>query len=308
MQPNPVLRRLGLSDHDRVAIIHADDIGMCHASNQAFADLCEAGAISSGSVMVPCPWFLEAAAYARAHPQADLGVHLTLTSEWETYRWGPISTRDPRSGLLDEQGCFYPWTPQAVEHADPAALQAESAAQVKRAFAAGIPLTHLDSHMDVSMDGRFVRGYLVLALEHRLPPLVFRGDEAGFRAQGYDPASAQAAVRTVQVLEAMGVPLLDGFGWMPLDQPHEQLAYAKSALDALPAGVSHFLLHPSVDTPELRAIAPDWQSRVSNYETFMSDALRAHIRDSGLHVIGYRALQQLMPEPAPVLEALNRFA
>jgi hypothetical protein len=107
MQPNPVLKQLGFSKDDRVVIIHTDDIGMCQASIDAFADMVDYGLISSGAVMVPCPWFLEAAAYARAHPQADLGVHLTRTSEWETYRWGPISTRDPASGLLDEQGFFH---------------------------------------------------------------------------------------------------------------------------------------------------------------------------------------------------------
>ena len=107
MQSNPVLKKLGFSNDDRVAIIHTDDIGMCQASVDAFADMVDYGLISSGAVMVPCPWFLEAAAYSTAHPQADLGVHLTLTSEWETYRWGPISTRDPASGLLDEQGFFH---------------------------------------------------------------------------------------------------------------------------------------------------------------------------------------------------------
>ena len=107
MNANPVLKKLGLSDTDRVAIIHTDDIGMCQASVDAFADLNQAGIISSGAVMVPCPWFLHAAEYARQHPQADLGIHLTLTSEWKTYRWGPISTRDPASGMIDEEGFFY---------------------------------------------------------------------------------------------------------------------------------------------------------------------------------------------------------
>ncbi len=90
MPPNPVLKKLGLANNDRVAIIHTDDIGMCQASVDAFADLNEAGIISSGAVMVPCPWFLHTASYARQHPGVDLGIHLTLTSEWKTYRWGPI--------------------------------------------------------------------------------------------------------------------------------------------------------------------------------------------------------------------------
>jgi hypothetical protein len=101
MDPNPVLRKLGFADDDRVVIIHADDIGMCQATMSAFADLVDFGLISSGAVMVPCPWFPQAAAYCRQHPLVDLGVHLTLTSEWDGYRWGPVSTRDPASGLID---------------------------------------------------------------------------------------------------------------------------------------------------------------------------------------------------------------
>ena len=107
MQPNPVLKKLGFSNDDRVIIIHTDDIGMCQASVDAFADLVDFGLISSGAVMVPCPWFLEAAKFAVAHPEADLGAHMTLTSEWETYRWGPVSTRDPETGLMDEEGFFH---------------------------------------------------------------------------------------------------------------------------------------------------------------------------------------------------------
>jgi predicted glycoside hydrolase/deacetylase ChbG (UPF0249 family) len=105
MQPNPILRRLGLADEDRAVIIHTDDIGMCLSSVTAFAELWEAGIISSGAVMVPCPWFLKAAAFSREHPEADLGVHSTLTCEYDVYRWGAVSTRDPRSGLTDE-GAF----------------------------------------------------------------------------------------------------------------------------------------------------------------------------------------------------------
>ena len=103
MKPNPALKKLGFSENERLVIIHVDDIGMCQASVAAFADLWDFGLVSSGAVMVPCPWFLEAAKYASQHPQADLGVHLTLNCEWDTYRWGPLSTCDPQTGLLDAQ-------------------------------------------------------------------------------------------------------------------------------------------------------------------------------------------------------------
>jgi predicted glycoside hydrolase/deacetylase ChbG (UPF0249 family) len=119
MNPNPLLKKPGLADDDRLVILHADDVGMCQASLTAFADLVEFGLVSSGATMVPCPWFPAVAAYCREHPGVDLGVHLTLTSEWDTYRWGPLSTRDPASGLLDGEGYFYRCSEGVQEHADP---------------------------------------------------------------------------------------------------------------------------------------------------------------------------------------------
>jgi predicted glycoside hydrolase/deacetylase ChbG (UPF0249 family) len=147
MPPNPVLRKLGLAENDRVVIIHADDVGMCQATLPAFAELVDFGLISSAAVMVPCPWFLAAAAFCREHPGVDVGVHSTLTSEWETYRWGPISTRDPNSGLLDAQGCFPRTSEEVQARAQPEAARTELEAQVKRAVEAGVDVTHIDTHM-----------------------------------------------------------------------------------------------------------------------------------------------------------------
>lgn len=305
MQPNPLLKRLGFSANDRVAILHCDDIGMCYSSVEAFADLHAYGLVSSGAVMVPCPWFLKAAEFARQHPEADLGVHLTTTAEWQTYRWGPISTRDPSSGLIDEQGYFYHYTAQAVAHNQPAAVQAEIEAQVARAIAAGMQPTHADTHMGTMGSAKFMPGYLRMAVAQHLPPMLMRLDAAGWQAAGLDAHSAAVAVHFSQALESLGMPLLDQIKGMPLNQPTGNLDIAKSLLRDLPAGITHFILHPSIDTPEIRAIAPDWQGRVANYEAFRSDELRAAVKDLGIHIIGYRALQTLMPQPEILAAALE---
>src|SRR5512137_627515 len=107
LRPNPTLEKLGFSSLDRVAIIHADDVGMCQASVQAYFDLWEYGTISSGAVMMPCPWAPAAAELCQNNPGMDMGVHATLTAEWDQYRWGPLSTRDPGSGLIDSSGFFH---------------------------------------------------------------------------------------------------------------------------------------------------------------------------------------------------------
>ena len=117
MKANPVLRKLGLAESDRVAIIHTDDIGMCQASLAAFADLAGFGLVSSGATMVPCAWFPALADYCRRHPGVDMGVHTDLTCEWDTYRWGPLSTRDPASGLLDDEGYFHRRSEDVQAHA-----------------------------------------------------------------------------------------------------------------------------------------------------------------------------------------------
>lgn len=303
MQPNPVLRRLGFSDTDRVAIIHTDDIGMCLASVKAFADLWEFGLISSGAVMVPCPWFLKAAEYAREHPQADLGVHITLTSEWKHYRWGPISTRDPQSGMVDEEGYFYHGTGPAREHGDSDYVLREMDAQVERAKAMGMQPTHMDTHMGTVAHPKFIRGYLQTAIKHRLPPMIFRMDEAGWMAEGLDAETTRMVIMVTRMLEEMGMPLMDRIGRLHLHLPDQRLAYAKETFAALLPGITHFIIHPSVDTSELREITPDWRARVADYQTFLSEDLRETVRSLGIQVIGYRQLQALMPDPS-VLAAL----
>ena len=294
MDPNPVLGKLGFADDDRVVIIHADDVGMCQASVAAFADLVEFGLVSSGAVMVPCPWFLEAAAYCRQHPEADVGVHSTLTSEWETYRWGPISTRDPASGLLDAQGCLHRTTQAIHEHGRPEAVEVELQAQLARALAAGIDVTHLDTHMGAVAHPKFMLGYVQLAVARGLPPLMLRLDEAGWRAVGLDAQAAAYAAELVCKWEAEGLPLLDNLAGLPLDRPDDRVAQAKTVLGGLPAGLTHLIIHPATDTPELRAITPDAAGRVADYQAFSSAELRNYVRNLGLQVIGYRALRELM--------------
>ncbi|MEP7191057.1 MAG: polysaccharide deacetylase family protein [Roseiflexaceae bacterium] len=295
MTPNPALRRLGFADSDRVAIIHADDIGMCQASVTAFADLTGFGLVSSGAVMVPCAWFPAAAVGSRAKPDADLGVHLTLTCEWDAYRWGPISTRDPESGMIDAEGYFYRSTELAQANGRPEAVAIELAAQIERALAAGMRPTHVDTHMGSVFSAAFLPAYLDVARRYRLAPMFFRDDEAGWQARGADAETAIIMAQLSRQLEDAGVPLIDNIAMMPLDAPDDRIGQAKRMFETLPPGLTHFILHPSHDTPELRALAADWPSRVADLQAFMSEELRTHVRDIGVQVIGYRALQELMP-------------
>lgn len=293
---NSLLKALGLSEHDRAVLIHTDDIGMCHASLAAYADLAAVGIISSGSVMVPCPWFQATAHFCREHPAiVDMGVHITLTSEWHSgYRWGPVSTRDPASGLLDDAG-YLPTTSEAVQrHASPEAVRAEVFAQVERALAAGIDVTHIDSHMGTVFFPGFLESYLEVARRYSIPPFLVRRTQAQLEAMGFPQPLAARLPAMIQELERQDLPLFDEIATIPFAGRARHLAQARRTLEQLPAGLTYLIIHPSKDTPELRAIMPDvWEARVADYEIFTQDAMRTLLHELGIHVIRWRQLRDL---------------
>jgi predicted glycoside hydrolase/deacetylase ChbG (UPF0249 family) len=293
VKPNPFLKKLGFSDNDRAVIIHTDDIGMCHASVQAFKDLWNFGTITSGAVMVPCPWFPSVAQMCRDNPEIDMGVHATLNAEWDAYRWGPLSTRDPASGLLDADGYFHQWHQAVYDNAKADVVEAEVNAQIERALAAGINVTHVDSHMGTIMSPLFIQSYIQAATSRQLPSMLPRLDAKGVDIMGLSENERKAYEPIMQMLLASGMLMLEGILSMPLDEPNpdKQMEIAKDLLGNLPMGITHFILHPSIDTAELRSIAPDWESRIANYNTFMSDELKKFIESEDIKLIGYRQLR-----------------
>ena len=296
MSPNPFLQKLGYFPTDRLAIIHTDDIGMCHASVQAFQDLWAFGTITSGAVMVPCAWFPAVARMCRENPAIDMGVHATLNAEWESYRWGPVSTRESDSGLIDESGYFHQWHQAVYDNAKPEAVEKEVNAQIERALAAGMDITHVDSHMGTIMNPLFIQSYIQAASSRLLPNMLPRLDAQGIEMMGVGEQERIMYMPIMQALESMGLPMLDGLLAMPLNEPSlpTQMETAKELLGNLPEGITHFVLHPSIDTPELRAIAPDWESRVANYNVFMSDELKTFIGSEDIQLIGYRPIREAM--------------
>lgn len=292
---NPLLKKLGFSLTDRVVIIHTDDIGMCHATIDAYAQLDDAGTISSGSVMVPCPWFLSAVTYAKTHPKTDLGIHLTLNSEWETYRWRPLSTTDPSTGLIDTQGFFHRKHEEPPKFADPIAVAVELKTQIEHALTIGFKPTHVDTHMLTLLHPKFLRVYLQAAYHFGLPAMIARYDQDNWLQKGFTSEEVIILATIVREFEEQGYPMLDSFGGLKLAIASQRMEQAKQALTALPAGIHHFYIHPSLDTPEARAISPDWQGRVADYETFLNPELGEFLKNEGILVIGYRAIQEMMP-------------
>ena len=301
MSPNPWLKRLGFSDEDRVLILHTDDVGMCWASLDAYQDLVDFGLISTGSTMVPCPWFPAVAEFCRTYSgEIDLGVHLTLTSEWSGYRWGPVSTRDTGSGLLDAEGYLPRTNEEIASQGWPEVVRKEIHAQLTKALDTGIDVTHLDTHMGTALHPDYARAYIEAALSHHVPPFLVRFGEAMLHERdrlaesGMTEEEAQDVLAQIRALEAQGLPILDHILSFPLDQPEDRLGFLEQILETLPPGLTYLINHAAKDTPELRAITPDWRGRVADYEAMTSPETRSLIAGSGVQVIGWRVIRDLM--------------
>ena len=294
MTSNPFITKLGFSENDRVVIFHADDVGMCQASIQAYEDLFDFGTLTSGAIMVPCPWFPAAADIQRRIPDADLGAHLVLTSEWQFYRWRPLTARLTESTLVDAEG-FFPRTDLEIhERGDPDEAMVELEAQIQRALAFGIDLTHADMHMAAISHPKFVPGYIQLVSKYQLPPLIPHGDLDMYKSFGVDEATYEMIAAMTAYLEGQRIPMVDFAMGLPLDAPNGQLELAGKMIGELKPGLTHFIIHPSIDTPELRAITPDWECRVANYNVFLSGEFKKHLEREGIKLIGYRAVRDAM--------------
>ena len=294
MKPNPLLKKLGFSDNTRVVIIHTDDIGMCHASAEAYKNLWEFGTITSGAAMVPCAWFPAVAEMCRANPEMDMGVHATLNAEWDAYRWSPLSTRDQASGLMDAAGYFHQGHEAVYQNATVEEVEKEVNLQIERALSAGIDVTHVDSHMGTIMNPLYIQTYIQVAASRRLPNMLPRINAKGLERMGVSEAEMTMYEPIMAQLETMGIPMLEGIVDMPLEHAEDHIGVAKKLLGDLPIGITHFILHPSTNTPELRAICSDWQARVANYDAFINDELKKFIEGEDIKLIGYRAIREAM--------------
>ena len=268
--------RLGHSADDRLVILSCDDLGSCHAANVGVFRAIREGVATCASLMVPAPW----AGYAAklSLPTDDLGVHLTLNAEHEYYRWGPI-THAP--SLQSGEGGFPRTLEDLWEHADPAEVLRELRAQIERALAWGIDVTHLAPHLTaITLRPEFFDVYLELAVEFALPirlPSTVTAERAGF------PFRRLAADE--------GIEFPDHFDH---DWRAGSAERVHAAIDALAPGVTEIHVQPAIDSPEVRALGDYTQGWIDDLELITSDDLRSRLVESGAILIGYRALRDAM--------------
>jgi len=286
-QEKNLAERLGYARDAKLLIVHADDLGMAHSVNAATIKALETGLVNSGSIMVPCPWLSEVAAFARANPQADLGLHLTLTSEWTSFRWGPVSSRDRVSSLLDKDGYFYLTESEAAAHADPNQVEMEITAQIERARALGIRPTHLDSHMGTLYQNKALfEVFLRVARKQKLPVRVAR---AWFARADFLPSTLTPDdVYIDRVLDIN-----------PTVAPQDWARFYTDALKKLEPGITEVVIHLAYDDAEMRAATsnhPDWGAawRQRDFEFFTSDAFRKVLQENEIKLITWRELGKLI--------------
>jgi hypothetical protein len=268
--------RLGYPGDAKLLIINCDDLGSSHAANVGVYEALREGIATSATLMVPCPWAREAAARYRGE---DVGVHLTLNAEYDLYRWGPI-THSP--SLLDGDGGFPRTIEDLWDHADVDEARKELRAQIERAIYWGFDISHLDSHMGaLQLRPEFFDVYLELAVDFQLP--IRLSGASTERAIGF-PFRALA--------QEEGVLFPDYFVYVR--GSGSRRAIERTLFDMRP-GVTEVYVHPAIDSPELRALAPDWAARVDDYDVVVVDhTVRSLAERAGAVLVGYRALRDAM--------------
>lgn len=259
-------------------VIHADDVGMCHGANQAFVELSHFGTITSGSVMVPCPWFTEIAEAAAGDDTLDCGIHLTLNAEKACYRWGPVSTAGPSSGLVDEHGFLWRTVAEVRRNAHPDAVEQEWRAQIDRALAFGVNVTHLDAHMGSALAPQWCDRYVAVGIDYGVPVLITDSLAAyGPRRHVASPSEAQAsdeAIRSAAAdARAAGMPVFDVVLETDFSRaPQEPSAY-QEMLGSLEEDLVFCAFHPNAPGgAEIEVIEPDsFHVRTDEYELFGTD-------------------------------------
>ena len=288
---NPFLARLGFTETDRVLITHIDDMGFCHAANQASLACLTSGAASCASVIVNASWFREAVQICAEHPEFDVGVHLTLTAEYPTFRWPALSTRDPATGLLDKEGYLWRTREDAIRHVTAEAAKTEMRAQIDTALEAGIDVTHIDTHMGSVVHPKFLASYLSLADEYGMPAFLPRVTRERLEALAMGDM-AEEFVAILEKVDAARVPVLDEIIVDTLVDLNDKETFYREKIQSIKPGLTHLLFHPAVNGDELQAIADTYGSRHADYLVWSQAKTRQFIVDEGIKLIGYRELRQ----------------
>lgn len=285
-QQKTLPQRLGYPKDTKLLIIHADDIGVSHAENMASIYAMEKGSVNSGSIMVPCPWFMEIASYASSHPTVDFGLHLTLTSEWTLYKWGPVAAQSLVPGLITDKGFFNDNNAAVIKNATPQEVEKELRSQIERAIKFGIDPTHFDAHMFCAIsDPRFVSVLLKLGREYKVPVLL-------------NPEAIKKWINIDLTEHITDKDILVDKLYMafPEDYAKGMDNFYSEILKSLKPGLSCILMHAGYDGEEMRGImqehtgyGADW--RQDDFTFFTSEKCKKLLAEGNIKLITWREIR-----------------
>jgi len=278
-------QKLGYPPETKLLIIHADDLGVSHSENQASIEALESGPVNSASIMVPCPWFPEIANYARNNQHLDFGLHLTLNSEWDYFKWGPVSSRDSVPSLVNKHGYFFSSVDSVTQLAEPSEAYIEMRNQISKAYRAGIDVTHLDAHMGTAVSSpELTEAYLKLSKEFALPVLLDP------RIYELDHSAIEKLIDSTTVVADRILTAT------PKDYNSGMKEFYIDLLRNLESGLNCLLIHLAYDNEEMQAITvnhPDWGSawRQADFDFFISPACQKILNEEKIVLISWRELR-----------------
>ncbi|BDU51584.1 polysaccharide deacetylase family protein [Haliovirga abyssi] len=280
----------------RYLIINNDDFGMFHAVNRTTKELLVNKLISSATVMMPCPWVMEVVHFLKENKNIDVGVHLTLTSEWEDYRWGPTLPKDKVPSLVDEEGYFYKTVEEVVEYADYDEIKMELNNQILLAMKNGINFTHIDNHMFTLFGKNFHKIAFELSQKYKVPFRFakvidenlcgeFSEDELNLYYY-YANLSEENGIKVPDRLATSGYFMEEGETYEMFKQ--EFIDFLKS----VDYGVTEYFFHPIKDDEEAKAANPYWEKRYWEYQIIKEDEVWEVIKEREIELISWRPLKE----------------
>ncbi len=282
-EPATWAEKLGFPAGKKVIILHADDAGMCEEANIATAQLLENNEIQSAAVMLPCPNAEEFIQWAIDHPDSDVGLHLTLTSEWKTHRWGPVSDPALVPGLIDPEGMLWPTVPEVLMNATVEEIEIEIRAQIDRSIALGYQPGHIDTHMGTLYSHPdYVKVFYKLAEEYQIPANAIDLSDSTvvefLRNAGY-PIDDQI----IGLADEYSLPKLDFITWVPFGETYEEkVEDFMTLIRSFSPGLTEIVFHPSVETENLKTITNSWQQRVWEVKMFSDPDLIKFFEEEGI--------------------------
>ena len=302
-----IIAKLNLGKEKKLLVVHQDDIGMCHGANKAFKELSSYGFVNCGALMVPCPWSLETLEMCKSDVNLDIGIHLTLTSEYNYYKWRPNSGPNSDTGLVDKNGFFWSTVPEVEKNASQDSVEKELRMQIEIVLNSGINVSHMDCHMGTALSPKFQDIYLKLCKEYNIPGIFPRSySKFNLAAQANEIKNKgldatidaeenvhQKKVENLEMNENMLV--FDHFAMSPFAKKGENTKLIKDILSNLNVGLTYLALHPNAPG-EIEIIDPEqWHIRTEEHSLFKDKEFLDWVKTiENLHCISMREIKSLI--------------